>query len=175
VPKLRTMRHGAQQEYVALAHTNGLDGRGYVVDDPRVTRVGRVLRKYKLDEIPQLFTTLIYNVGIKRNVGLFGCRLRSPESIADYPADMQADLIKYAALVPLDRAGDLPRAEALEATRAYLRERKAHPRSANARVLARMIRHAAAGALRYVQGPDYLTPAQRTQQRRTAVGDTWFI
>jgi lipopolysaccharide/colanic/teichoic acid biosynthesis glycosyltransferase len=57
--KFRTMytgAHLAQHQFKALDHT---DGPHFKVDrDPRVTRVGRVLRALNLDEIPQLFNVL---------------------------------------------------------------------------------------------------------------------
>jgi lipopolysaccharide/colanic/teichoic acid biosynthesis glycosyltransferase len=39
--------------------TNNVNGTGWTVkDDPRRTRVGKVIRKYNLDELPQLFNVL---------------------------------------------------------------------------------------------------------------------
>jgi len=46
--------------------------------DPRVTRVGAFLRKYSLDELPQLFNVL------KRDMSLVGPRMISPEEVAMY-------------------------------------------------------------------------------------------
>ena len=58
--KFRTMytnAHLAQRELKALDHT---DGPHFKVDrDPRVTRVGRVLRALNVDEIPQLINVLL--------------------------------------------------------------------------------------------------------------------
>jgi exopolysaccharide biosynthesis polyprenyl glycosylphosphotransferase len=53
--KFRTMREDADQvraELAGLSHAG--DGLFKVADDPRVTRVGRLLRRYSLDELPQL-------------------------------------------------------------------------------------------------------------------------
>lgn len=58
--KFRTMRVGADAEKARLAHLNTSgDARLFKIpNDPRVTRVGAVLRKWSLDELPQLFNVL---------------------------------------------------------------------------------------------------------------------
>ncbi len=53
--KFRTMYHDAESHRHELEHLNEMDGPLFKVrDDPRVTRVGRFLRKTSLDEVPQL-------------------------------------------------------------------------------------------------------------------------
>ncbi|WP_375000603.1 sugar transferase [Aeromicrobium sp. CTD01-1L150] len=57
--KLRTMVDGADGRRAALEREH--DGAGplfKLVDDPRVTRVGRLLRRYSIDEIPQFVNVL---------------------------------------------------------------------------------------------------------------------
>ena len=57
--KLRTMRPGAEAEQHALEEANEADGAIFKIrDDPRVTRVGRLLRRLSIDELPQLWNVL---------------------------------------------------------------------------------------------------------------------
>ena len=59
--KFRTMRDGADVEKQQLAHLNQTGDSRYfkIPDDPRTTRLGRTLRRWSIDELPQLANVFI--------------------------------------------------------------------------------------------------------------------
>jgi exopolysaccharide biosynthesis polyprenyl glycosylphosphotransferase len=57
--KFRTMAAGADTQQPFLESLNEAEGPVFKIkDDPRVTRIGRILRRYSIDELPQLFNVL---------------------------------------------------------------------------------------------------------------------
>ncbi len=56
--KFRTMRDGAHAEREQLAAASTGDGLFKLAEDPRVTAIGRLLRRTSLDELPQLWNVL---------------------------------------------------------------------------------------------------------------------
>jgi exopolysaccharide biosynthesis polyprenyl glycosylphosphotransferase len=63
--KFRSMVDGAEAQKEELAHLNEADGPIFKMkQDPRLTRVGRFIRRTSLDELPQLYNVLLGNMSL---------------------------------------------------------------------------------------------------------------
>jgi len=63
--KFRTMRVGAHAQQELLRAASLQDGPAFKIKgDPRITPVGRVLRKFSIDELPQLFNVLLGDMSL---------------------------------------------------------------------------------------------------------------
>jgi exopolysaccharide biosynthesis polyprenyl glycosylphosphotransferase len=87
--KFRSMYVDAEARRAELEARNvNADGVLFKVrNDPRITRVGRVIRKYSLDELPQLFNVL------SGRMSLVGPRPPLPAEVARYGDDMRRRLL----------------------------------------------------------------------------------
>ena len=85
--KFRTMRSDADRLKLRLRRNNQRSGPFFKIwDDPRITRAGRLLRRYSLDELPQL-----WNV-VRGEMSLVGPRPHPVDDVASYEIEHLARL-----------------------------------------------------------------------------------
>ncbi|BCJ32958.1 hypothetical protein Athai_04610 [Actinocatenispora thailandica] len=116
--KFRSMYVDADARLAELARLD--EGAGVLFkirDDPRVTRIGRYLRRLSLDELPQLVNVLV------GQMSLVGPRPPLPAEVARYPADMLRRLVVKPGLTGLWQVSgrsDLPWEEAIRLDLRYV-------------------------------------------------------
>jgi lipopolysaccharide/colanic/teichoic acid biosynthesis glycosyltransferase len=77
--KLRSMYSNAEEKLKDLLHQNEISGAMFKMkDDPRVTKVGKFIRKMSIDELPQLFNVL------RGDMSLVGPRPPLTREVAEY-------------------------------------------------------------------------------------------
>jgi lipopolysaccharide/colanic/teichoic acid biosynthesis glycosyltransferase len=124
VYKLRTMHPYSEfaHEYMILNHGFGADGK--IKDDFRTSRWGKLLRKYWIDELPQLLNL------IKIEMKLVGVRPVSESYFNQLPKDLKEKRIKYKpGCIPPYVALDLgsTKEAVLKAEELYLHEKEKNP------------------------------------------------
>lgn len=77
--KFRSMRPHAEKELAELLPYNEMDGPVFKIkNDPRITRVGRFIRRSSIDELPQLFNVL------RGDMSIVGPRPGTPREVEQY-------------------------------------------------------------------------------------------
>ncbi len=86
--KFRSMGTDAEARKQELAHLNEFQGAAFKIkDDPRITRVGRFLRRSSLDEFPQLWNIL------RGDMSIVGPRPQIPAEVAEYTPEQALRLV----------------------------------------------------------------------------------
>ncbi|WP_438872262.1 sugar transferase [Paractinoplanes rishiriensis] len=116
--KFRSMYVDAEARLAELRHLNEHDGVLFKMrDDPRVTRVGRWLRRFSLDELPQLLNVLL------GQMSLVGPRPPLPSEVAVYADDVRRRLAVKPGMTGLWQVSgrsDLPWEEAVRLDLRYV-------------------------------------------------------
>ncbi len=77
--KFRTMCSNAEEKLASVLSLNEMDGPVFKIkNDPRITRIGKTLRRYAIDELPQLVNV------IKGDMSIVGPRPPLPREVALY-------------------------------------------------------------------------------------------
>jgi lipopolysaccharide/colanic/teichoic acid biosynthesis glycosyltransferase len=86
--KLRTMVEDADKKLESLLDSNECDGHLFKIrNDPRITPVGRVLRRFSIDELPQFMNVL------RREMSVVGPRPLFRLEAEEYDSDSQRRLL----------------------------------------------------------------------------------
>ncbi|MBI2101922.1 glycosyltransferase [Candidatus Woesearchaeota archaeon] len=124
VPKFKTMIPEADEQ-LDMVLNNGIDEHGKPVNDDRITKLGRILRKYWIDELPQLF----YNIP-KRQMSLVGIRPRREVDWEQIPQEHRDRALRYKPGffgVPYSNPNRRTFQDLIETESRYLAERELNP------------------------------------------------
>lgn len=120
--KFRSMVRGAHAMKCGLQPLNERkDGPLFKIkNDPRLTRVGKVLRKFRIDEFPQFVNVLM------GDLSMVGPRPHEPGELAQYPKEFKSLSLARAGLTGLSQvsgASSLPFKKELEFDKYYVEHR----------------------------------------------------
>ncbi len=120
--KFRTMYQGSELELSNIYHLNeSKDGVIFKLKkDPRVTKIGRLLRKTSMDELPQIFNV------IKGDMSLVGPRPPIRDEVEKYSLDERKRLLikpGITCLWQISGRSDLPFKQQVELDKEYIRSR----------------------------------------------------
>ncbi len=120
--KIRTMVADAEKQLDGLLHKNEMEGPAFKIkEDPRITKIGKFLRKTSIDELPQLWNIF------KGDMSVVGPCPPLPREVAQYDDEDMKRLSVTPGLTcywqTLKNRNDLTFEEWLEYDRKYMEER----------------------------------------------------
>lgn len=89
IHKFRSMYSDAHKDFLDVVKENGLDNLGKIINDPRVTPIGKIIRKYFIDELPQIYDLCA------GTLSLVGLRPRSRERWTIFPKEHMKRALQY--------------------------------------------------------------------------------
>lgn len=118
--KFRSMIDGAQTQKASLQHLNQrTDGPFFKIEnDPRITRIGKIIRSTRIDEVPQFINV------VRGELSLVGPRPHEPEEVAGYPTQFKFLAEERAGITGLSQvngASSLPFIKELEFDSFYVK------------------------------------------------------
>ncbi len=121
--KFRTMHPYSEFIQDFMIRKNGYNSKGKPANDYRITRWGGFMRKWWIDELPQLIHVL------KGEMKLVGLRPLSKARFNEFPEDLQKDRVKYqSGCIPPYVALNMPdEIGSIEAERIYIRDYQKQP------------------------------------------------
>ena len=119
--KLRSMCVDAEEKFAEVQKKNESDGLAFKSDDdPRITKIGKFIRKTSIDELPQLWNVL------KGDMSIIGPRPPLPREVVLYtPAQMDRLLVKggLSCICQTEGRSDMPFEEWVESDIRYIKKR----------------------------------------------------
>ncbi len=119
--KLRSMCTDAEEKFAEVMKQNKADGIAFKSDvDPRITRIGKFIRKTSIDELPQLWNVL------KGDMSIIGPRPPLPREVVLYtPDQMDRLLVKggLSCICQTEGRSDMPFDEWVESDVRYIQNR----------------------------------------------------
>ena len=119
--KLRSMCTDADEKFAEVQKKNKSDGVAFKdEDDPRITKVGKFIRRTSLDELPQFWNVL------KGDMSIIGPRPPLPREVVLYtPAQMDRLLVKggLSCICQTEGRSDMPFEEWVESDIEYIKKR----------------------------------------------------